>query len=201
VIIDVKGKPQMLVLASGIGVKPDGLQSFDPATGQRLWWCQGGGDASSPAYGDGIVYYDSGRGGEGFAVDPTDSGDVSATHIKWTIPKVTEAIGSPVIVGGYVYRLQSPGLLRCWKVDSGAEVYSKKLEGVTSTWASPIADADGHLFFASGGRSFVVKAGPEFELISTNDLNDANHATAAVSNGRLYILGKKRLYCIGRMRD
>jgi outer membrane protein assembly factor BamB len=197
VTIEVKGKPQMLVLASGIKLTPDGLQSFDPATGERLWWCRGGGDAASPAHGDGIVYFDSGRGGPGFAVDPTGSGDVAATHVKWTIPKVTEAIGSPVIIAGYVYRLQAPGVLRCWKADTGAELYSKKLDGITSTWASPIADAEGHLFFASAGRSFVVKAGPEFNLLATNDLNDPNHASPAASDGRLYIVGKKQIYCIG----
>jgi outer membrane protein assembly factor BamB len=188
----------MLILASAMGVAPDGLQSFDPATGERLWWCKGGGDASSPAYGDGIVYFDSGRGGPGFAVDPTGTGDVSSTHVKWTIPKTTEALCSPIITGGYVYRLQSPNLLRCWNVDTGEEVYARKLEGITSTWASPIADPAGHLIFASGGKSVVVKVGPEFEVLAVNDLNDANHASAAAADGKLFIEGRKQIYCIGK---
>jgi outer membrane protein assembly factor BamB len=197
-LIDVNGRKQMLVLASGMKVAPDGLQGFDPATGQRLWWCRGGGDASSPAYGAGIVYFDSGRGGPGFAVDPTGSGDVSKTHVKWTVPQVPEGIGSPVIVGDCVYRLHSPGILKCWKAATGEQVYSKRLEGITSTWASPIADRDGNLIFASGGRSVVVKTGPAGEIVATNDLGDPNDASAAVSDGRIYILGKKRLYCIAK---
>ena len=198
VMIPVNGKAQMLVSASGGGVTNDGLQSFDPATGQRLWWCRGGGDASSPAYGDGVVYFDSGRGGPGFAVDPTGSGDVTSTHIKWTIPKLTEAIGSPVIQGGYVYRLQSPNLLRCWKADTGEQVYANKLDGITTTWASPIADGGGHLLFANGGRSYVIKAGPQFEILAVNELEDANHASVAVAEGRIYIVGRKQIFCIGR---
>jgi outer membrane protein assembly factor BamB len=197
VIIDVKGKPQMLVLASAMGVTPDGLQSFDPAMGKRLWWCRGGGDASSPAYGSGIVYFDSGRGGPGFAVDPTGNGDVTARHVKWTIPQIPEAISSPIVAGGYVYRLHNPGVLRCWKADSGQQIYSNRLTGISSTWASPIADGDGHLFFASGGRSIVIKAGPSFEVLAVNDLDDANDASPAVADGKIYILGKKQLYCIG----
>ena len=196
-MIDVKGKRQMLILASAMGVAPEGLQSFDPSSGKRIWWCRGGGDASSPAYGDGIVYFDSGRGGPGFAVDPTGTGDLSATHIKWSIAKTNEAIASPLIAGGYVYRLQSPGVLKCWKVATGEEVYSKKLEGLTTTWASPFADAEGHLFFANAGKSIVVKMGPAFEVLAVNDLGDANHASAAVANGRIYLLGRKKLYCIG----
>jgi outer membrane protein assembly factor BamB len=198
-IIDVNGKPQMLVVASAMGVTPDGLQSFDPASGKRLWWCRGGGDASSPAYGGGIVYFDSGRGGPGFAVDPTGaSGDVSATHVKWGVPKLTEAIGSPVIVDGYLYRLQTPNVLRCFKLEDGQEVYSKPLAGIGSTWASPIADGSGHLIFANGGKSYVLKTGPEFEVVAVNDLNDPNHATAAVAGGKLFIEGRKRLYCVGK---
>jgi outer membrane protein assembly factor BamB len=199
VVIDVKGKPQMLVVASGIQPAPDGLQSFDPATGQRIWWCRGAGDAASPAYGAGIVYADSGRGGPGVAMDPAaaGTGDVSKTAIKWTVPQIPEGIGSPVIVGDYVYRLHNPGVLKCWRAKSGEEVYSHRLEGLTSSWASPVADPDGHLLFASGGRSVIVKAGPEFEVLATNDLGDPNHASAAVADGRIYIEGTKKVYCIG----
>jgi outer membrane protein assembly factor BamB len=197
-LIDVNGKPQLLILASGIKPTPDALQSFDPATGQRLWWCKGAGDAASPAFGGGIVYFDSGRGGPGTAVDPTGSGDVSNTHIKWTIPQVPEAIASPIILAGHVYRLHSPGILKCWNADTGHEVYSQRLEGLSSTWASPIADADGNLLFASGGRSLIIKSGPKFEVISTNDLSDPNHASPAAASGRLYILGLKHLHCIAR---
>jgi outer membrane protein assembly factor BamB len=198
VVIDVKGSKQLLAVASGIKPEADALQSFDPASGQRLWWCRGAGDASSPAFGDGIVYFDSGRGGTGVAVDPTGTGDVSDSHVKFTLPKLKEAIGSPVIVDGYLYRIQSPNLLRCIKIDGGQEVYAKPLEGLSSTWASPIADASGHLIFANGGKSYVVKAGPEFEVIAVNDLADANHASGAVAGGKLIIEGKKKLYCVGK---
>jgi outer membrane protein assembly factor BamB len=197
-VIDVKGKPQMLVLASGMRVMPDGLQSFDPATGQRLWWCRGGGDASSPAYANGLVYFDSGRGGAGFAVDPTGTGDVSATHIKWTIDKLSEAIGSPIIVGDYLYRLQSPDTLKCYNATTGEPVYSNRLPGLTSTWASPLADAVGHLFFATSGKSVVVNAGPDFEILATNDLAESNHASPAVADGKMFLVGRKQIYCIGK---
>jgi outer membrane protein assembly factor BamB len=199
VLIDVKGKAQLLILASGIAVAPDGLQALDPATGERIWWCRAGGDAASPAYGDGIVYVDSGRGGPGFAVDPTGTGDVTKTHVKWTVPQVPEAIGSAIISGGLVYRLHSPGVVKCWKAATGEEVYSRRLEGLSSTWASPILDGEGHLLFASGGRSVVVKAGPEPEILGVNDLGDANHASAAVAGGRIYIVGLKQVYCVGRV--
>jgi len=197
VLIDVKGKPQMLVLASGMAIAPNGLQSLDPSDGHLIWWCRGCGDASSPAYGSGLVYFDNGRGGPGTCVDPTGAGDVSKAHIRWTLPTIPEGIGSPVIVGKYLYRLHSPGILRCFEVETGKPVYSQRLAGITTTWASPVVDPAGRLFFANGGKSFVVQAGPQFKLLATNDLHDPNHASAAVADGNLFIVGADHVYCIG----
>lgn len=195
-LIDVKGKSQVVIVASGMSLSPEGLQSFDPADGRRLWWCKSAGDASSPAYGKGIVYADSGRGGNGVAVDPGGEGDVAATHVKWTVGGLSEALGSPIIVGDSVFRLQSPGVVRVWNAADGQETDKQRLSGVSSTWASPIADGDGRIYFASGGKSTVIQSGPQIKVLAVNDLADPNHASPAVSNGRLYIAGLKNLYCI-----
>ncbi|MCA9270455.1 MAG: PQQ-binding-like beta-propeller repeat protein, partial [Planctomycetales bacterium] len=89
-LIDVGGKPQLVVVASGSGETDEGVQSFDPATGDRIWWCRGGGDASSAAFGAGVVYCDNGRGGPGVAVDPSGQGDVTQTHIRWRVNHIPE---------------------------------------------------------------------------------------------------------------
>ena len=201
ILIDVKGKKQLIVIASGMGAKDEALQSFDPADGRRIWWCKSAGDASSPAYGAGIVYTDSGRGGSGTAVDPGGEGDVSASHVKWTTPgSMPEAIGSPIIVGEHVFRLQAGGVVRVWRVSDGQETDKQRLDGLGSSWASPIADGDGRLYFASGGKSYVVQSGPQIKVLAVNDLRDPNHASPAVSQGRLYIVGLKHLYCIAEKK-
>lgn len=197
VIIPVNKKDQMLLLASGMNESEKALQSLDPTNGEILWWCRGEGDASSPTYGSGLVYFDSGRGGRGVALDPTGSGDVSKTHIRWTITQVGEALSSPIIVGKYLYRLHTPGIVKCWDVSTGKQLYSERVRDISTTWASPIADPDGHLFFANAGKSYVIKSGPEFEVLAVNDLGDGNHPSQAVSNGRMFLAGMKKLYCIG----
>ena len=200
VIIEVGGRQQMLLLASGMGVKDDALRSIDPADGKSLWTCRAAGDAASPAYGAGIVYCDSGRGGPGFAIDPTGSGDVSKTHIKWSIDQVPEGIGSPIIVGQYVYRLHRPGILKCWDTASGKQVYSERLDGLSTDWSSPIADANGRLYFANAGKSYVIQTGVQFKVLAVNDLGDPNHPSPAVSQGKLFLVGLKNVYCIGNKR-
>ena len=196
-IILVKNKDQMLLLASGMREYDKALKSLDPTNGEVLWWCRGEGDASSPVYGNGLVYFDSGRGGPGIAVDPTGSGDVSESHIRWRITQVGEALSSPIIVGKYLYRLHTPGFVKCWDMSTGKQLYSERLRDISTTWASPIADPDGRLFFANAGKSYVIKGGPKFEVLAVNDLGDGNHPSPAVSNGRMFLAGMKNLYCIG----
>jgi outer membrane protein assembly factor BamB len=198
IIISTKGQPQLLVLASGMKTTGNALRSLDPAGGNLLWWCRGAGDASSPAFGSGIVYFDSGRGGKGVAVEPGGAGDVSATRIRWTGPDIPEAISSPIILDNRVYRLHKPGVLKCWDVASGKQVYSERLSGISTTWASPVADGGGRLYFASAGKSYVIQSGPEFRVLAVNDLGDANHPSPAVANGRMFLVGMKNLYCVGQ---
>ena len=197
IIINVNNKPQMLVLASGMNKAPKALQSLNPSNGEILWWCQGEGDASSPAYSDHLVYFDDGRGGTGVAVDPTGSGDVSSTHVRWTISQRGEALSSPIIVGKHLYRLRTPGILQCWEIATGKEVYSERLRGISTNWASPVADPKGRIFFANAGKSYVIQAGPEFKVLAINDLGDGNHPSPAVANNRLFLVGMNNIYCIG----
>jgi outer membrane protein assembly factor BamB len=192
-LIDVKGKPQMIVSTAGA------LQGLDPADGKTIWWCANPGDVTTPVFGGGLAYCDSARGGPGIAVDPTGTGDVSKTHVKWQTPKISEGFySSPVIIGEYMYRSHAPGLFKCQKLATGEVVYDERMPPGIPNHVSPIATADGRIYLASGGKSVVFAAGPKFEVLATSDLGDTSPATAAVSGGRLFIKGAKNLYCIGK---
>ena len=199
-LIDVNGAMQLLVMGCGLGVDDHAMQSVDPGDGHMLWWCRGGTESASPAYTGGLVYFDSGRGGPGTCVDATGAGDVTKSHLKWTIPNVPGGIASPVIVGDYLYRLHEPGVLKCFEMASGKQVYSHRLEGMTTTWASPIVDPSGRIFLASGGKSYVVQSGSEFKVLAVNDLGDPNHPSPAVAGGRFFIEGTDQLFCIGHAK-
>ena len=116
----IDGKDQLLVAGSNT------LQGVDPANGKVIWSVAARGDTVSPVVGGGVAYIDSGRGGQGFAVDPTGSGDVTKTHLKWKANNVPEGFSSPVIVGEHIYRIHSPAILKCWKRDSGEVVFSEQ---------------------------------------------------------------------------
>jgi outer membrane protein assembly factor BamB len=193
VLAEIKGQRQLLAATA------NALQGLDPDSGAVLWSFRHSdriGDTVSPLLAKGVVYCDSGRGGPAVAVDPTGKGDVTKTNLKWQVGRVPEGFSSPVAVGDYLYRLHGPGVVQCWKMATGESVFKERLEGVEPA-ASPIASADGRIYFASAGRSYVVKAGPRLEIMARNDLGDPSRASPAVAGGRLFLKGGRFLCCIG----
>jgi outer membrane protein assembly factor BamB len=190
-LIEVNSVRQLIIAASSE------LQGVDPRNGQVLWWAKTKGDVPTPVFGGGLVYSEDGRGGPAVAVEPTGTGDVTATLVKWKTKPIPEGYSSPTIAGEYVYRIHSPGILKCLRLSDGEVVYSERLPSGIELAASPILTPEKNLLFASGGKSIVVPAGPTFEIAATSELNDASPASPAAAGGRIYIKGAKYLYCIG----
>jgi outer membrane protein assembly factor BamB len=195
-LLTIGGKRQLVHYAGG-------AQGIDPDTGETLWFCRGLQVSwSSPAYGGGLLYVDEGHSGKsGAAVDPTGTGDVSKTNVKWKLDVKGPAGASAIVVGDYVYRVCEQDMLRCWKMSSGEVMFEEKLQRITPS-ASPIATPDGRIYFAGPGRTYVIKAGPNYELLATNDLEQEggsqNYTTPAIADGRIYIKGRYYLWCIGK---
>jgi outer membrane protein assembly factor BamB len=190
-VVRVKDQPLLLVAAN------HALQGIDPANGQVRWWCKNKGDVPTPIYGSGLVYAVDGRGGPGVAVDPTGRGDVTKTHVRWTVGKIPDgAFSSPIIVDGLLYQLLPGGVLKCWKMDTGVPVFTERLGGASDR-PSPVATSDGRLYFASAGKTFVIQAGPQLTVLATNDLGDPGEASPAVSDGRFFLKGRRYLFAVG----
>ena len=188
------GKPQLVINAS------DALQGLDPDSGDLLWWCSGPvGFGDSAAFGGGLVFAQKGADdAPAWCVDPGGRGDVTKTNVKWQLPKAPGAYGSPVVAGDYVLRAYKPGFVSCRSLATGDEVYSERLEGV-SFLSSPVVTADGLVYFASGGRSYVIKPGPKLDVVGQGQLDLGDDGPSpAVSGGRLFLKSSGRIVCIGK---
>lgn len=196
IFMKIDGKDQMIYAGN------KATQGLDPSTGKVLWWATWGppnnwlGESSSPVHGGGLIYTDNGRGGGGVALIPGSTGDVSRTNVKAKFA-VKSDIGSPIIVGDCVYR-NSGDRVQCLKLQSGEVIYSQPLAGLQA-WASPVATAD-RVYYATAGKSYVLKAGPAFEIIGQGDLNDGNPSSPAISDDKLYLKGAKYLWCVGEKK-
>ncbi len=192
VLAQVDGKPQLLVSSSGA------VQGLNPADGKVIWWANHPGDVPTPVYGKGLVYSENGRGGPGIAVAPTGEGDVTKSLVKWKTAPVPEGYSSPIISGDYVYRVHNPGIVKCWDLSDGKQVFSERLPKGVDHSASPFVTPEGRIYFAGAGTTAVLAPGPKYEVLATNELGDPSRASAAVADGRIYLKGGRNLWCIGK---
>lgn len=198
VMTNVDGKPELIVATQG------SVQAFEPTSGEQLWTCAtdiGWYMVPSVIAHDGIVYCLGGRSGvAALAVRTGGSGDVTKSHRLWTSVKGSN-VTSPVFHDGHLYWMNDNlGIAFCAKADSGEIVYEKRMERSGQVYASALL-ADGRVYYLTReGRTFVVAAKPEFEVLATNDLNDGSvfNGSFAVDGTRLLLRSDKFLYAIGK---
>lgn len=66
----------------------------------------------------------------------------------------------------------------------------------TAYVTSPILVGDKVLQSSEDGDVFVIQAGPEHRVITTNKLGEPIYASPALSNGTIYIRGEQHLYAV-----
>jgi hypothetical protein len=106
---------------------------------------------------------------------------------------------TPLAYGDHLYTLANQGLFDAYTIAAGAEIYRQRLPHAGSGFsASPVA-SDGRIFLASeDGDVFVVKAGPSFELLAKNAMNEPIMATPAIAGALLIVRSEKQLVAIGQ---
>jgi outer membrane protein assembly factor BamB len=136
-----------------------------------------------------------------FAIKPGASGTIqpNGPFVQWTLPKSAPDVPTPLIHNGLVYLAKAEfGQLTCVELATGKKLYEERLHGGKYR-ASPVY-ADGKIYVtAHEGFVTVVKAGPKFETLADNKLDDNFSASPAISNGRIYMRGwgdRPHLYAI-----
>jgi len=99
--------------------------------------------------------------------------------------------------GDYIYLGNTNGVVRCFASKTGKKIYEERLSTDASIYASLVA-ADGKIFCTSeDGDVYVLKAGPEFQIISRNRMGAPCYATPALSEGILYFRTTESLIAVG----
>ena len=184
----------------------DVVTGHDPATGRELWRAGGLNPydegnyrivASSVVYGD--VVYASSRERPMLALKAGGRGDVTKSHLIWSFPNGPD-VPTPVTDGTYVYVVNDRGIVWCLDAKTGKEVYGRTRVKSGTYSGSPVL-ADGKLYVTNeDGVTVVFRAGPKFELLAENDLDDYSLSSPAVSDGQIFIRTSKFLYAIGERR-
>jgi outer membrane protein assembly factor BamB len=179
------------------------VTAYDPANGRELWVCDGNSFEviPTPVVGHGLVFASSGRVGPTLAIRPGGRGNVTRTHLAWTSPKGSPFVPSPILYGDQLYMVNDmASIVTSFEAATGKVLWQGRLgvaqrEGFS---ASPVA-VDGKIFFTNDqGETFVLRAGPTFELLRTNRIGEATLASPALVDGRWYIRTDRSLVAIGR---
>jgi outer membrane protein assembly factor BamB len=125
-------------------------------------------------------------------------GDLTDTRVIWTYDRSVPQVPSPLLYQGVLYTIKDGGVLTALDAARGTVLKQARLPGaIDAYYASPVA-ADGRIFLVSEmGKATVLAAGPDWTILSANDLDEACYATPALSGGRIYLRTRTALYCFG----
>ena len=176
--------------------------AYDPQTGKEIWrvsYGDGFSNVPRPVFGHGLVYIATGFFQPAIlAVRPDGTGDVSKTHVGWTLTRAAPLTPSPLVVGDELYVVTDAGIATCLNARTGDVLWQQRLNGTFS--ASPLF-ADGRIYFlAEDGVATVVAPGPQYRRLASNTLDGTTLASMAVAGGSIYIRSATHLYRIGRER-
>jgi outer membrane protein assembly factor BamB len=189
-VIQVGGRDQL------ISVGAFRARAYDPLTGREIWrvrYDDGFSNVPRPVFAHGLVYISTGfQQPELLAVRPDGRGDVTKTHVAWSLKRGAPLTPSPLIVGDELYVVNDGGIATCIDARTGTIVWQQRLGGTYS--ASPVF-ADGRIYFlAEQGATVVVAPGREFRRLAVNTLDGGLLASMAIASGSLFLRTDSYLY-------
>jgi outer membrane protein assembly factor BamB len=195
------GKNVEIVITGG-----DCVTGHDPATGKELWRANGLNPDNDPSYriiaspvifGD-IIYAPT-RVRPLLALKAGGRGDITSSHVLWSTVNGPD-VPTPVTDGKYFYVVNDRGIMWCLDAKTGQEFYGQQRIKAGTYSSSPVLADDKIYITNEDGLTTVVKAGPKFEVLAENALNDYCLSSPAISEGQIFIRTAQQLYCIGKAR-
>jgi outer membrane protein assembly factor BamB len=193
------GKTIEIVITGG-----DCVTGHDPADGKELWRANGLNPNNDPYYrivASPIVFndviYAPTRVKPLLALRAGGRGDITTSHVLWSTANGPD-VPTPVTDGKYFYIVNDRGIVWCLDAKTGAEIYAQQRIKSGTYSGSPVL-ADGKIYITNeDGLTTVIAAGPKFEVLAENALNDYTLSSPAISDGRIYIRTAGFLYSIGK---
>ena len=176
--------------------------AYDPNTGEEIWqvgYTDGFSNVPRPVYGHGLVYISTGfQVPSLLAVRADGTGNVTQTHVEWTLRRGAPLTPSPLLVGDELYIVSDLGIATCLNAKTGEIHWQERLGGNHS--ASPVF-VDGRIYFQNeDGITTVIAPGTEFKRLVRNEIDGVTLASMAVAGGSFFIRTHTHLYRIGELK-
>jgi outer membrane protein assembly factor BamB len=193
IVVSAGGREQVITVAC------PWIIAYTPADGKELWRVKSaqGDPAPSPvATGDTVIAAVN-DGAPVVAIRADGKGDVTTSHVRWKAEDNTPDICSPLVTDEFLFLLTSEGTLTCYDVRTGDKLWEEDL-GQFKCKASPsLVGKELYVFGESGKCWILAPARAGVKRVRQTDLAEACATSPAFQDGRMYIRGKKNLFCIG----
>jgi outer membrane protein assembly factor BamB len=193
VIFDVHGKKQMVLAGA------ETTAAYDPDTGKQIWLIDGPTEqfVASFIYHNDVLFMTYGFPKLGImGINPEGTGNITKTNVLYNDPRGGGYVPSPYAHGDYFFNVDDKGIATCRECKSGKLVWLERLGGRLHS-ASATGWGDYVYFPDNDGNTYVLKAGPKYEVVQKNVIGEEINSSLAFSHGQIYLRGMKNLYCIG----
>ena len=194
-VITVGGQKQIISVGAGM------VSALDPASGDEIWHVTFDGYSviPKPVFAQGLVILSTGYDSPTMiAIEPDGRGNVTDTHVAWTLTKGAPHTPSPLVIGDELYLISDAGIASCVSVKTGKQLWQQRVGGDYS--ASPVF-ADGKIYIVSEeGEGTVFRPGKKFVKLGENGFGERTLASYAVGENALFVRTEKALYRVHQMR-
>ena len=183
------------------------IRGYDAATGKQLWTLGPNSEVTctTPVSAHGLIFVTAGYPPVQpiYAIKVGSTGDLtlkdgkeSSDAIAWSKQRGGVYLPSPIVYGDHLYTVGNNGILTAYEAKTGTRVYQQRVGEGGSFVASPVAAA-GKMYIASeDGDVYVVKTGPQYELLSKNSIGEPILSTPALAGDLLLVRSAAHLFAI-----
>jgi outer membrane protein assembly factor BamB len=193
VLVETGGRTELVTNGS------ENVIAYDPKTGTELWRTRGvrSNAIHTPLVGKGLVIVTAGFPAKRIiAIRPGEQPDDK--RVAWEYTKGTGYVLSNILYGDHVYLSTDNGILTALNAETGEVVYEGGRPPKPTHFMGSAVAYNGMIAMTSqDGDTFLVKAGPKYEIVRVNSVDEPVYSSLAIANGRIYIRGDKHLFAVG----
>lgn len=177
----------------------DYVAAYDVADGKEVWRAdyptQGYSCICRPVIAGGLIVISTGYDvPQLLAIDPTGTGDVTKTNIKWTHPKHAPNTPTAIAVGGELYTVSDKGVMSCLDAKTGKAHWEEKVKGNGFSSSPVLVNGKIYLTSEDGKGSVITPSTKALDAEEAGDMKEKTFATPLPADGALFLRTESKLY-------
>ncbi|MEO0416233.1 MAG: PQQ-binding-like beta-propeller repeat protein, partial [Verrucomicrobiota bacterium] len=133
------------------------------------------------------------------AIKPGGIGDITETHVSWSLNRGIPEIPSPIYDNSILYLIRKGGLLTSIDCKTGGTIYQVRVQEAPGQYAaSPVIAGEMLYVVSSLGKVSVIRLGEQYELLHQFDLAETSESTPAIDHDTIYFRTGTHLWAFRR---